>query len=760
MLPAASHQNRTVALLETCQQQLLTLLQPKLAKLFEDGNTAFLEFAEKAQTGKSRLSFMDAMSILQEDRSGIERRFYREIAASFSGFSSRPSTAAGKSRQRKPSTQMSLQSKEDADIEVAIKNMISTASLGATLTIGAILQRLAVLNQGRKLQEPDIPGGPSCLAHAFHAAVQDLVLDHETRLVVYLLFDKIVLANTRPLYEEYNKLLLKAGILPYLKYEVPRNPNTGKSTSMGDTPDPARKSRLSAQQNGSLADELFSSVLELIAQRNGLDQKRRPDSRGTGAEIPLTQQEVVTAIHRVQKLRRQDPVSSFEVDPSLPQASQQEQLIDTMRRRIGAEREQLFMGIDRRRLPSADLQIIDLVGMMFEYMLRDQYLPSIAKAELSRLHTPYLKIAIADKSLFTNINHPAHRLLNNLAHAGTRWVFENNPERGIFPCIRTVVQRIIEEFESNFEIFTELQELLETNVRTLEDKSASIEERSRQAATGREKLDQARNAAATSIESLVTRYSPPPEMRKFLGDVWLDKLMFIYLREPGATESPAWKLATGSLETILWSIQPRVSDEARGELADQLPDIRKQTARAFEMLSNHGTSDYSAQLELISRLQDKAVSPEEYEPAGETPAPPEAAASTAAGTHAQEAAAVPAPERTWPNGTDKPYLLTPAEKAAQDKLRKTAFGTWFTMQADPDQLPQQLKLSWYSRISGNYMFVDSMGVKASMIHQNKLAALLVSGNAVILEQEQQPFIQRTLEMIRRMLGGGLKSGTA
>ena len=41
--------------------------------------------------------------------------------------------------------------------------------------------------------------------------------------------------------------------------------------------------------------------------------------------------------------------------------------------------------------------MIELVGMMFEYMLNDDEIPNVAKAELSRLHTPYLKVAIIDK---------------------------------------------------------------------------------------------------------------------------------------------------------------------------------------------------------------------------------------------------------------------------------------------------------------------------------------------------------------------------
>ena len=66
---------------------------------------------------------------------------------------------------------------------------------------------------------------------------------------------------------------------------------------------------------------------------------------------------------------------------------------------------------------AADADMIDLVGMIFEHRLKDEDLPNVAKAELSRLHTPYLKVAIVDKRFFTDKTHPAHELLNTLANA-------------------------------------------------------------------------------------------------------------------------------------------------------------------------------------------------------------------------------------------------------------------------------------------------------------------------------------------------------
>lgn len=59
-------------------------------------------------------------------------------------------------------------------------------------------------------------------------------------------------------------------------------------------------------------------------------------------------------------------------------------------------------------------------------------------------------------------------------------------------------------------------------------------------------------------------------------------------------------------------------------------------------------------------------------------------------------------------------------------------------------------------MSGNYMFVDSMGLRAKVKKQLELATLMATGKAKITENEQYPLVQRALEAIRRMLGGEQK----
>ncbi len=80
------------------------------------------------------------------------------------------------------------------------------------------------------------------------------------------------------------------------------------------------------------------------------------------------------------------------------------------------------------------------------------------------------------------------------------------------------------------------------------------------------------------------------------------------------------------------------------------------------------------------------------------------------------------------------------------------FGSWFSIRKDTMHTPVRAKLSWYSGISGNYMFVNSMGIKVAVFKQRELAELLASGQAEILHEEEHPLIQRALQAIRRMLG--------
>jgi hypothetical protein len=742
----------TSSLLDECHKLVQSYLSPHLQKMFENSNLAFLEFAEKAQSSASQIQFMEALTVIQKNRLQVEEVFHREVGSSFARFAN-VSLQYPRANQTDESP-LSLLSKEETDIEVAIKNMTSSATSGASQELYALRQRLAVLNNGRKIEYEDIPAGPYCLANAFHQAAKELLLEHETKLIVYMLFDKFVLSKLAPLYLKYNERLLKAGLLPNLKYQVRKNPVTGKiKQAAAEASKPAQNDpQVSGSPAGqpdagapSLGDELFGNIMNLLARRDN----RGGSSNGGGAASspaisnPLPQTEIVTAIDRVQHAAPVEGITAEQVAAIQPGTKEHQGIISTMAQRLSAERKQLFTGIDRRRMPAADTQVIDLVGMIFEHMLKDQDLPNVAKAELSRLHTPYLKIAIIDKRFFSDNTHPAHELLNTLANAAAHWVFEDDLERGIFPALRSTVQRVINEFVNNIELFSELLGSFNRSLTELIDRASAIEERTKQAAAGKEKLGMARNHAAEAIESSICGHKVPSPIRKLLGDVWLDKLMFIYLREPEAEKSASWRLAIQTIEDIIWSVEPRCNEESQTELLAKLPVLRTRIEQAFADLETYGSSNNESHLQKIVALQEEAL----RQPVDEQPAALETeeaaytvpgADEAVAGTRAVE------PEEE---------VLAPAVQAGLDKLKTIAFGTWFFIQESRNAHPIRVKLSWYSQMSGNYMFVDSMGVKSTVWKQNDLAVLIADGRARIIEETRVPFLKRAMIAIRHLLTG-------
>jgi len=281
----------------------------------------------------------------------------------------------------------------------------------------------------------------------------------------------------------------------------------------------------------------------------------------------------------------------------------------------------------------------------------------------------------------------------------------------------------------------------------MENKSTAIEKRTKQAAAGKEKLGLARKHAATTIGKCRDGHTVPAPITKLLDDVWQEKLTFIYLREPEAGESDSWKLAVQAIEAIIWSVEPRTSVAAQAELREKLPEVQKQIAQAFETLSVYGGSDNDSQLAMIRDIQEAILREPVVEPGTSKqvgkPVPLDFRAPAAAKEDMAEAAnsIEPASEQH-----------SPETEAALSELKTVAFGTWFSIQENDDELPERVKLSWYSGMSGNYMFVDNMGMKAKVRKHAELASLMASGKARIIHADHRPLVRRALEAIRRMLG--------
>src|SRR6185437_9818359 len=81
---------------------------------------------------------------------------------------------------------------------------------------------------------------------------------------------------------------------------------------------------------------------------------------------------------------------------------------------------------------SMDEDTIDLVGMLFEFILEDRNLPAAMQVMLARLQIPYLKAAILDRN---------HRLHEKVKSIVDQLLHDFDDDMGIFERLLTDLQQ-------------------------------------------------------------------------------------------------------------------------------------------------------------------------------------------------------------------------------------------------------------------------------------------------------------------------------
>ncbi len=729
-------------LIEQCRALAMSHLKPLLARLFANSDVALLDFARKAEDNVSQQGFFDAMGEIQNKRDAILGDFFDDLNRIFRHFGTYAPDESGTDCDWN-SQSLSLQDKQSADEEVAIHNMVRKANARCQEDLAALCQRFAVLNQGRKLQAKHLPASPLQLALAFRAATRQLNLEPRTKLIVYALFDRFVLTQCEALYRELNRVLVEAGILPSLRYEVSRQTSNAQRQAadpdtlddMGEAKATTSKAASGNSRQGNVGDEVLHSIIELLTGRTAtgavLLQSRPQGSRvGPNDHAAMaTAPALVAAAESVQREAASPEQSTPELAPDNQTNVEQQAVLTQINEQLHDERDRIFARFAPGSVPAMDANIIDLVGMMFDYMLDDDDIPNAVKALLSRLHTPYLKLALMDRNFFSDTDHSARTFLNECAAAGSRWVLESELDRGAFPCLQEIVQEILSGFGDDLELFQTMLTRLRTRIQELETASQRIEDRARQAVIGQERLNEARQRARETVRERVTGQLLPEDVLKLLQESWADTLTFILLRDSAGEQSESWRNALATMDTIIASTLIPGDEEARSERRRTLEEINRSLEAQLGKLARY-CSDVERILLRIRAAQQVALS----ELAADliaAPAPPEA------DLHVRNNASVRA--------------MTEHEERIAQRLETLKFGRWFEFDSPDTGRRYRLKLAWFAKASGQFMFVDRMGVKAGVFNKYELAAKIHHGQARILESESPPFFDRAMRAVRGVL---------
>ncbi|TRX76148.1 DUF1631 domain-containing protein [Pseudomonas mangiferae] len=711
IVAARSIRPRSDERLQACRQLLMSRLGEHLAEVFAQVDDTLFDCAEKAENNQVQALFFDSMRDLRRQRSQIERSYHQGIARRFDDYLDGP---ASEPLPEPDVEHLALVADEDYEETLLVNGMVGRVEARCVQALFGLDKRLVAV-QGSAADENRTPFSPRAIAEAFREALALDPLPLRIKTILYMLFDRHVMEALDGLYDALNQRLIDAGVLPDLKY-------SGRSTP----PRPASSgpSRSASMTGGADPRESFlESLAELLEECRQDSGACLPGHAPSIASLtPASASGTYSPTELLDVLNRLQRDAAREMPPSLQQPQRVEGFKQTLHQRL----EQTGPTPRTRSLAPRDADVIDLIGMLFDFILDDDGLPDSCKTVLSHLHTPYLRLALQDRSLFSEPAHPARRLLNGMAKAGTLY----GEERDLLDRMRATVRRVIQEFQGDLSLFERLLADFDADVAQIEHRVTLRERRAVEAVRGRDRLLEARRAAATCIGDALQAHSPATPIQTFLERTWIDVLAFVHLRH--GEQGDDWRRAVQAAWDLAWSGGVAAAeDDAR--LQALRPSLFEALGQGLENLGGHHADAIRRQLQELQRCQEALTSPPPVE-------------------------APPAPERGEVPGDwhDDALEETPAEALPPDaerlleSLRAVEFGTWFEF--NDSQPPRLLKLSWFSPTSRNYMFVDQAGQRVAVKSVERLALDMARGTVRRLSEERAvPLVDRALDAIYRAL---------
>lgn len=769
-------------------------LEGLLPGFFEQVDDTLFELADKAETDAIQSVYFDAMREVRLKRQQIETIFKDRLWDGFARLGSSSLESAESAGGASSADTLQLVDVTELEESLAVNGMVEKIMGLCREDLYGLEERLGHCLRGRRIESAENPAGPEAICNAFRAAVQVMGADLKVRLIFLKLFDMHVAAKLGPFYREANELFRRAGVLPDLKpYVRPSTAGVVRPPSRRAAHQPEELGGPHGAQDLSQGDD--ASLLDLL--RGLLAESRGgfvPAAGGGG--------------YGVAPIGGAASVGSYGVAPAGGAAGaggyvERGLLLQTLSalqvpsaQAVGTPEAGVALpaGPDLRAvlvgtlqnvsgqpavLSPRDTDIIDVVSLLFEFILDDAELPVAVKALLARLQIPLIKVALLDKEFFAKKGHPARRLVNELARAGLGIDKDSTPEENRrLAKIQEIVERVLTEFTDNLDLFPLLLEEFTAFLAELAAEEAALTAAKAEEYRQREFRKQVEEEVAELVDTHMKDAAVPAVVGAFLKGPWREVLVATRLAN---ADDGVWKQRVELIPDLIWSVQPKAQAADKRALAQAIPRLVG-TIREGLGVIDFPAADWEVLLSELETLHLASfrgeACPANDKPPAATAAAPERTTNNSLtdeiaalqeqmaaccadldailneGMEGQSGSAASPPQAGYIEevvledgfGFPEPVVV---EDEFVRQARGMSCGTWVEFHHGDDRR-QRLKLAWKSDLLGEYTFINWRGQAVDKTLA-ELADDLRCGRATVIEDA--PLIDRALETIVRRLSG-------
>jgi Protein of unknown function (DUF1631) len=211
---------------------------------------------------------------------------------------------------------------------------------------------------------------------------------------------------------------------------------------------------------------------------------------------------------------------------------------------------------------------IDIVAMLFEFILRDTEVPAEVRAQLGRLQFLVLKTALRDPTFFTHKSHPARMLVNRIGSISLSLRQVDPSGKHLTAEICRIVEVLLADTEERVELFAQVLDEFDLFVaRELRTSDEDVE----RAVLAMESVE-SRTLQFARITSMIADglsiLKIDPKLHHFIVHTWAH-----VVERAGRVNIADSKHYRSMVPDLIWSIAPKVAEGDRKTLIKMLPGI-------------------------------------------------------------------------------------------------------------------------------------------------------------------------------------------
>ena len=691
---------------------------------FDAVDDSLFELANNARSNNEQNRYFEAMREIRIKRKGVEKHFQNVVGQLFSHPPQGGAPVAEDTSSASASADtLALVGDDDLEEQVALNAMITKSKVHFQGPLLQLQARFSEIYPNVNKEVPVNPMAPEHLCSAFVEAIQALEIQIRERLILLKQFDRYVVSNLGMLLDEANRILVQAGVIPNFRYHGKagtQHDKSGKSRAVTGEPgsENSDAAAASAGSQGHHEGAMFEQIRQMLASRRTstgrILSSSDPDAHVIGGA------ELISLLSALPQ-QTDDVKNRNNLSEGRPAMVDMQSVVEHLLSQTGTTADG-----KKPALNEMDEDLINLVSMLFEFILDDYNLSAPVQVLISRLQIPILKVVIKDKTFFSKATHPARRLLNSLARAGIGWSDSNEKARDtLYDQIHSIVARILNDFDGDISLFETLGEEFEQFLARETRKSSLVEQRTRESERGRIKSQKAQETVDQLLQSKLARYKLQEPVRNILLNGWSRVMFLAYLRDD---IEHRWVQTVRVVDDLIWCLHPHQEDEERDQWVRVVPGLLKSLRSGLEEVSYNSSKLDEMMVNLKHELTEAFRANALMEAMGDSPEPEQEEALTAPQTAIER-------QQELENAAIADYVA---------QIDQIEIGNWVEFSL-VNGASFRCKLSAIIEEAECFVFVNRMGLKVIEKTRSELAHELRRGRLTVLEQGA--LIDRALDAV-------------